>query len=163
MTTDRKKNLDKCQIELSKRRNELLMEIEDKFKRSRKENSSQMADIADIASHNAQDELSMMVAGEEIKKIKQIDDALARIDSDKYGICRGCGCDINIERLKALPFATLCVKCKELEENEIEFEENGFSYGREIAIDYDLYSDNDEPKNDKFNVIDEEEDDDKSK
>jgi DnaK suppressor protein len=44
----------------------------------------------------------------EIEKVKQ---AIARIDSGEYGICVVCGEPINKERLKALPYSTMCIKC----------------------------------------------------
>lgn len=37
--------------------------------------------------------------------------ALARIDAGRYGICESCGKPIPVERLEALPYATLCVDC----------------------------------------------------
>ena len=37
--------------------------------------------------------------------------ALARIDAGSYGICESCGRPIPVERLDALPYATLCVEC----------------------------------------------------
>lgn len=43
----------------------------------------------------------------------QCQEALGRLDRGEYGICRGCGKEIDIERLKALPYATLCIPCKE--------------------------------------------------
>lgn len=138
MSSDRNKNLKLQQSYLSKRRNQLLNEIENRLKKTRTESDTQLTDMADIATHNSQDELVMTVAAEEIKKVKQIDDALGRIDSGKYGICVNCCCEINLERLKALPFATLCVKCKEKEEKEIYPEDEGYSYGREVEFDYDL-------------------------
>lgn len=47
-------------------------------------------------------------AMDEITKIRSV---LKRIDDDSYGACNGCGKDIGAERLKALPFAVLCIKC----------------------------------------------------
>jgi DnaK suppressor protein len=43
----------------------------------------------------------------------QCEDALGRLDRGEYGICRSCGQEIDIERLKALPYATKCIPCKE--------------------------------------------------
>jgi len=43
----------------------------------------------------------------------QCQDALDRLERGEYGICRGCGQEIDIERLKALPYATKCIPCKE--------------------------------------------------
>lgn len=39
--------------------------------------------------------------------------ALVRIDDGTYGKCERCGQPIPIERLEALPTASLCVSCKE--------------------------------------------------
>jgi len=44
--------------------------------------------------------------------IEQIDAAIARIHDGTYGKCESCGTAIPKERLKALPQAALCVKCK---------------------------------------------------
>ena len=43
----------------------------------------------------------------------QCQDALGRLERGEYGICRSCGQEIDIERLKALPYATKCIPCKE--------------------------------------------------
>jgi RNA polymerase-binding transcription factor len=44
--------------------------------------------------------------------IEQIDTAIAKIHAGTYGQCENCGTSIPKERLKALPYAALCVKCK---------------------------------------------------
>jgi DnaK suppressor protein len=44
--------------------------------------------------------------------IEQIDVAVAKIHDGTYGQCETCGTAIPKERLKALPYAALCVKCK---------------------------------------------------
>jgi RNA polymerase-binding transcription factor len=43
---------------------------------------------------------------------------VARIDAGSYGRCERCGQEIPEERLDAVPYATLCVTCKQLEERE---------------------------------------------
>lgn len=45
-------------------------------------------------------------------QLPQIDEALARVDSGKYGICVNCGEEISLARLAALPFTPYCVDCK---------------------------------------------------
>jgi RNA polymerase-binding protein DksA len=45
-----------------------------------------------------------------------IDAALKRIEEGTYGQCVNCGKQIAEERLAALPWATLCIDCRRLEE-----------------------------------------------
>jgi DnaK suppressor protein len=44
--------------------------------------------------------------------IEQIDEAVSKIHDGTYGRCESCGNVIPKERLRALPYAALCVKCK---------------------------------------------------
>ncbi len=39
-------------------------------------------------------------------------DALAKLDKGTYGLCEDCGDKIDRARLKALPSATLCIRCQ---------------------------------------------------
>lgn len=47
------------------------------------------------------------------KELKKINNALERIADGTYGICKNCGEEIDIERLKAYPAAENCIKCKQ--------------------------------------------------
>ena len=42
-------------------------------------------------------------------ELKEIDDALRRLDHGSYGICEECGKPIDEARLKAVPWARYCV------------------------------------------------------
>ena len=44
--------------------------------------------------------------------LREIDDALARIEAGTYGTCVACGAEIPRERLEAVPYATLCIEDK---------------------------------------------------
>jgi len=48
--------------------------------------------------------------------MERIDKALAKIDEGTYGLCDRCGKPIEKARLKALPYANLCLKDKQAEE-----------------------------------------------
>jgi len=41
-----------------------------------------------------------------------------KIEQGTYGICENCGATIPFERLKARPVTTMCINCKELEEEK---------------------------------------------
>jgi RNA polymerase-binding transcription factor len=47
---------------------------------------------------------------------ERIDKALAKLDEGTYGLCDRCGKPIEKVRLKALPYANLCLKDKRAEE-----------------------------------------------
>ena len=55
----------------------------------------------------------MESAGDEIV---EIDEALDRIRDGTYGTCEECGTAIALERLRAIPYARLCIPCKAAEE-----------------------------------------------
>jgi DnaK suppressor protein len=42
-----------------------------------------------------------------------IDDAMQRIGDGSFGVCEGCGDDIQIRRLEAIPWTRYCLKCQE--------------------------------------------------
>jgi RNA polymerase-binding protein DksA len=43
------------------------------------------------------------------QKLVQIDHAIAKLDDGTYGTCERCGRGIGEERLRARPWATLCI------------------------------------------------------
>jgi len=52
----------------------------------------------------------------EKREIEAIDLALTRIETGSYGRCQGCGKNIPMARLQALPTATTCLACGEARE-----------------------------------------------
>ena len=48
--------------------------------------------------------------------LEKIDHALRRIDEGTYGLCEKCERPIEKARIKALPYATLCIRDKQAEE-----------------------------------------------
>lgn len=48
--------------------------------------------------------------------LRMVEDALRKVEQGTYGICETCGQPINPERLEAIPYARLCITCKEREE-----------------------------------------------
>lgn len=46
-------------------------------------------------------------------ELRQVDEALARMDAGTYGICANCGRPIPAGRLEVRPFAVHCVACAE--------------------------------------------------
>ena len=73
-------------------------------------------DPADMAHSVSARETSYEIGSVESRAVAQIDYVLQRIDSGKYGICEDCGKRIPAARLRAMPFAYLCVECKQRDE-----------------------------------------------
>ncbi|HOG48690.1 MAG TPA: TraR/DksA C4-type zinc finger protein [Anaerolineae bacterium] len=44
--------------------------------------------------------------------LAEVNEALHRLDDGTYGVCQVCGSAIGAERLEALPYASLCLRCK---------------------------------------------------
>lgn len=93
-------------------------------------------DIYDQASSERDRELGLLLGDREREKLRNIDEALLRLEEGEYGICEECEEEIPMGRLKIVPFARHCVKCKsDLEKQQAQtkrFEEDR-AY-REIAL-----------------------------
>ncbi|MDY4888375.1 MAG: TraR/DksA family transcriptional regulator [Sphaerochaetaceae bacterium] len=85
-------------------------------------------DFREIAEQmGAKDSIDMSVESLAFKKmeainqhdasvLRSIDYAIIRVHEGRYGVCLKCGCKIPEKRLRAIPYAVLCVDCKSKEE-----------------------------------------------
>jgi len=69
-----------------------------------------------VAQDNEERDAAYHIAEMESNAVDEIEKAIRRLDDGTYGICQECGARIPAARLKALPSATLCVRCKASEE-----------------------------------------------
>ena len=74
--------------------------------------------MADMATDNYDREFSLGLATNEQKVLNRIDAALEKIESNVFGQCELCGKKISKVRLKAVPYAELCVPCQETQEKK---------------------------------------------
>ncbi len=61
---------------------------------------------------NVERERDLAMSAQARAAVDEIDRALAKITAGTYGTCERCGTPIPKARLKALPYAALCVACK---------------------------------------------------
>ena len=75
--------------------------------------------MADQGTDAMEREKAFLFASKEGRRLYAIDEALRRLYSrpEGFGRCVVCDAPIKWERLEALPYATLCIACKEREEN----------------------------------------------
>jgi DnaK suppressor protein len=73
-------------------------------------------DLADIAADDIDRRILEVLGSQEIKRLQLIDAALGRMENGHYGVCMSCGKKIPQDRLRAIPYAILCIDCKSSEE-----------------------------------------------
>jgi len=73
--------------------------------------------MADAGSDNYEQEFALGLIENEEQELREIDAALGRIQAGTFGQCETCGKSIRKARLKAIPYARLCIECKRVEEN----------------------------------------------
>lgn len=70
--------------------------------------------FADSAQSTAERNKVLAVIERLRENLHDVDLALEKIEKGTFGICERCGEPINPERLEAIPYARLCMKCKQL-------------------------------------------------
>jgi DnaK suppressor protein len=122
---------------LLKMKDETLKEINKAIKSGSDAPSGEPSgDIYDQASSERDRELDLLLGDREREKLRNIDEALMKIHEGEYGICEECEEEIPVGRLRIVPFARYCVKCKaDIEKQQAQtkrFEEDRVY--REIAL-----------------------------
>ena len=75
-------------------------------------------DLADAASQESQRSLSLVAATATYDQIKEIIDAILRIERGTYGICEITGEPISVERLNSVPWARYSLKGQQQAEQD---------------------------------------------
>ncbi|MGC1343412.1 MAG: TraR/DksA family transcriptional regulator, partial [Candidatus Binataceae bacterium] len=116
--TSRKKFLAKMREHLADMKEKLHGELESELRAEREGNKDEGMDTYDLASEERDREINFILSDRERVKVKQIDDALERLDDSTYGVCESCGLEVAEERLNAMPFTRLCRDCQQDMEHE---------------------------------------------
>jgi len=74
--------------------------------------------LADQGSDEAEYETKLLLSATQNEYLREIEEALQRIEDGSYGICEITGEDINLERLRAIPTARLSIAAQEKLEQE---------------------------------------------
>ncbi len=139
-----KKFLNQLRDRLKERRHHLLKEVKLRLGEFKDSGGCRLTDTADIASNLIEEEIVMSIAQGEAREIEEIDNALKKIKKGKYGVCENCGRKINKQRLTAIPFVSLCIKCKETEERDEGTQIDRGGYYRIESVDYGDFEKDDE-------------------
>ncbi len=79
-------------------------------------NAVGIKDSVDVAADDIAFKKMEAINQHDANRLKAVESALARLKTGRYGICLRCGKKIPDERLSAIPYAVLCVECKNGEE-----------------------------------------------
>jgi len=69
-------------------------------------------DIGDLSQFDLDADINYSLLQGHLERLRNINEALRRLDEGTYGYCEECGREIGIKRLKVLPFARYCVECQ---------------------------------------------------
>ena len=115
--THTKKELDELRQRLEAERAELQVQLttieETSFATTQSDISGEVSfdeENADAGTFTFERERDLSIENNVRDLMGKIDRALARMGGDTYGICSRCGKPIEKARLKALPYADLCIK-----------------------------------------------------
>lgn len=70
-----------------------------------------ISNFADLGTDNYEQEFDLSVLERQAQTLREIDEALERIENGTFGICELCGKPIPKGRLEAMPHARSCVSC----------------------------------------------------
>lgn len=96
----------------------LLKEVRVNQEAGKEAHQDEVLDLADQASDAYDRELASSLSETERARLGSVEKALERVEEGTYGDCETCEKPIPMARLKALPFARLCVGCQEDEEKK---------------------------------------------
>ncbi|RMD70907.1 MAG: TraR/DksA family transcriptional regulator [Gammaproteobacteria bacterium] len=113
---------------LEQQRKQLQDEIREELLRSDEEHYIDLAErVHDMGEQSVADllaDLNITLVDHQLKVLKEVEDALIRMDMGDYGICIDCGDEIGYERLRAYPAALRCIRCQGLHEKTFAHENN---------------------------------------
>lgn len=93
---------------------------EDSLQAAERDVATDMTSFAEAGTNTNDRETALKLAGGESKMLREVGEALMRIEDGDYGKCVDCEKDIPEKRLEVFPAAKRCVECKARFEKEEE-------------------------------------------
>ena len=85
-----------------------------------------IGDAIDSSVEEQDRELDLLLQDRDQARLKGIENALQRMESDDFGYCDECGENISKKRLMAVPLTSMCINCQSIEERN-RLAQNAFS------------------------------------
>ena len=106
----------KIERKLSRLERRLLDELGRRLQNAGNTSADLPSELLDLASDGELDYMSVVSAESGSDMVQDVQRALEKLHEGTYGTCDDCGGKISQRRLRARPFATLCISCKEQRE-----------------------------------------------
>lgn len=97
---------------LVKMRHEVMRDVQESSEAYRELGQDGVPDIGDMSSNTYSRDVLLNLSENQRQKIRDIDAAIDRLDTDEYGICARCGEEIAARRMEVRPFSRYCIDCK---------------------------------------------------
>jgi DnaK suppressor protein len=104
---------------LEGRQRELVAEVQGKIRGVRADGAEKPHEVMDqgeTSEVDIQEDIELALIQMKAETLNKINEALARLEDGRYGMCFECGDEIAEARLRALPFAVRCKDCEEARE-----------------------------------------------
>jgi DnaK suppressor protein len=104
---------------LEARRREIMNEVQGRIRGVRAEGADKPHEVLDpgeTSEADIQEDIEFALIQMKAETLNKVNEALARLEDGRYGICFECGEEIAEQRLRALPFAVRCKDCEEARE-----------------------------------------------
>ena len=111
-----KKRLEYYRKKLLTKREELLRNIARTEEEGRAADVDPTVDLADKAANSYTKEFLFGQTNHDRFTLQMIEEALARIREDQFGLCAHCQEELQQKRLEAVPWARHCISCQEKQE-----------------------------------------------
>lgn len=112
----RKRETDRFRRQLAEKRADVLARVQEARSNETEGQDQEAPDLGDRALSTISRDLIYELTTSERQMIRNIDDALGRIDRGSFGECVHCGKNIQMKRLQAVPWARHCIQCQELQD-----------------------------------------------
>ena len=104
--------------QLVEKKQEITKKLSETYNESKELEPGIAQDLVDKAETSYAKECLLNLSDTDRKLLKQIDEALKRIERCDFGICQMCGKKISKKRLNAISWTSYCIICQEKAEEE---------------------------------------------
>lgn len=112
----KKEFLEEMKSQLINKKKEVVEILASEYNSFQATNNIKGKDLVDLASNDLDKQILDVSSALEVNTLNKVNSAITRMENGCYGICSLCGHSIGEQRLKAMPYAVLCVECKSKKE-----------------------------------------------